>query len=137
MWLLKNYKLVGCGIGLMIAFGFGWHVRGLISDGQIVSAVNRQIEQCNKDKQITWEADRAYQEKITTLSNRVAALKRVSTKCVPVTGTASGINAETRAGLPNSYGITSDTLIDYAADAEKQRQQLISLQEFVREVYKR
>lgn len=112
----------------------------MIAHEEIAIALESQqktlIAKCEADKELTRKASEEYEIKISTLSNRVATLKRVqSTKCVPVTNSTSTANDTASAGLSKPHGITASKLIDYGADAEKTRQQLISLQDFVGNVW--
>ena len=140
--ILNNIKSIGYGLAVAALFTSGVWVGVQISHNKLERALKAQSEaliaQCNTDKQLTSEVSKEYENKISTLSNRVAALKRLSaTKCVSVTSPARIADGSTADGLPNVDGIPADTLIDYAGEAEKQRQQLISLQEFVGRVWKR
>lgn len=137
---LSNLKLIACGFAVLVVFGSGWWVRGIIARQEIALALESQqktlIAKCEADKEITRKASEEYEIKISNLSSRVANLKRVqSTKCVPITNPASTINDPATSGLSKSYGVTASELIDYGSDAEKTRQQLISLQDFVRNVW--
>jgi hypothetical protein len=140
--LLSNIRTIGYGLAIAAIFSSGAWVGSKMSESHHERALKTQSEaliaQCNADKKLTSEIGKEYETKISTLSNRVMQLKRMqSTKCVPVARTASGVNGGTATGLPDANGVNPDVLIDYASDAEKQRQQLISLQEFVTKVWKR
>lgn len=138
---LHNLRLVGYGVAILAVFSSGWHVNGMRWEAKLKTALERQmielVARCEEDKEITAKAAESYENKISTLSNRVASLKRVSaTKCVPIANTASVTHGSPATGLSNANGITASELVDYAGDAEKVRQQLISLQDFVRDVWK-
>lgn len=140
MWLnllLSNIRSIGMFAAIAAAFSAGMWVEAQFAKDTLKSALSEQETalkaQCQADKELTSKVGREYETKISTLNSRVSQLKRLqSTKCVPVTSSAGIANGSAATGHANVDAINSGDLIDYAGEAEKQRQQLISLQEFVR-----
>lgn len=94
--------------------------------------------QCEKDKQITNEVSNAYQTQLTDLRQQLATVKRVQpNRCVPtIAGSASGRDATApNTQLPQPDGVYSDTLYDFAADAEQVGRQLDACQNFIHQVW--
>ncbi len=139
MWLtlLTNWKIFGMGAVIIAFFGSGVYVRGQWDESRLESKLKAQeavlIKQCDDDKQKTTEVSRAYQDKIAALNSRIAALRVRPAKCVPVAISSGGRNGEASGAKPSgAHGIDDRFLIDYAAEAEKYRLQLLSCQDFVR-----
>lgn len=146
MWslLFSNWRLVGAalaGAGVVAALALGLHrldVYRIEARHRMEMQVQQTalVAQCEADKQITQEVSHDYQTKIDALNRRLADLKRVRPSvCVPVTKPTSGHNAGTGAEPPRSHGLTSDALLDYAAEAERYRLQLIGCQDFIKKTW--
>ena len=141
--MIFNIKAVASIAAILAVFGATWYVRGMKADIDQQAALQAQkieiVAQCEADKRITSEASREYQKKISTLNNRVRELKRVlPARCVPVTSAARGLDGSASAGVTTgTQGISAEWALDLGAEAEKYRQQLISLQEFVRKAGER
>lgn len=94
--------------------------------------------QCQKDKQITEEASREYQNQLTDLRGQLATVKRVQpNRCISTpTRPASGRDgAATNAQLPHPDGVFTDDLFDFAADAEQVGRQLDACQSFIKKAW--
>lgn len=118
-------------------FAAGWQIHGLIAQKRLEMALKQQetelVKQCNADKALTERIDHEQLQKISSLSRRVTELKRVhKTECVPVARPASSNNGTTGAGHAGADAVAFESLIDYAALAEKHRIQLLGCQDFVR-----
>lgn len=142
IWLAANWRLVAYGAAFLAVFGSGWHVRGIIAEHSLESALSDQkaslIAQCDADKKITSEVSNDYQSKIQTLNNRIASLKRLRPAgCVPISSPTSGHNEAAGNLDAGTHGITAESLIEYGGDAEKYRLQLIGCQDFVNRVWSR
>jgi len=90
------------------------------------------------DKKLTEENSRAYQKQVSNLTRKLADAKRLlPSRCVvPVTGQASGGNRGATGGINARLdGVSSDALIDYAGECERYRLQVISLQDFINQVW--
>lgn len=100
-----------------------------------MNAQQKALEQsCKDDKAITTEASHDYQQKIAALTSQLAAVKRLQpSRCImPATRAAAGCHdAAGDRKLPEPNGIDTDTLYDFASEAERYRLQLIACQSFV------
>jgi hypothetical protein len=137
-----SIKSIASIAAILAVFGATWYVRGMKADIDQQAALQAQrieiVAQCEADKELTSKIGKEYEEKISSLSSRVAALKRLSARaCVSVTSPTGKPDDGTKAGHAGVDAVDSGVLIDYAAEAEKYRQQLISLQEFVRKAQSR
>lgn len=135
--ILTNLRTIGITMVIIACFLSGMWVEKQIGKERLKSALQEQeaalVAKCEADKEYTKKIGKEYEAKISTLSNRVASLKRMSaTKCVSISGSAGKPDGSAATGLPDVDGIPASELIDLAAAAEKQRNQLISLQDFVR-----
>ena len=142
IWVLANWRLVAYGVAFLAVFGGGWHVKGIIAEHSLESALSDQktsmIAQCDADKKLTSEVSNDYQSKIEALNNRISSLKRLRPAgCVPVTNSASGYHAPTGSFDAGAHGVTFESLIEYSGDAEKYRLQLIGCQDFINRVWNR
>lgn len=91
--------------------------------------------QCAADKAITQEVSHDYQARLAALADQLARARRLRNTCVvPTTPPTRGRDAAPLAGEPirPHVGVPADALLDYAAEAERYRLQLLSCQEFVR-----
>lgn len=135
--LLANGRLWLFGIGAISIFSAGVYVTHQWDRGALESALKDQqtalIAQCDKDKKITEDVSHDYETQISNLSTRVTALKLRSKTCVPITGSATRLDGSAGATINGGQNaVDSDTLIDYAALAEKYRLQVIGLQNFIK-----
>lgn len=137
MWILSNLKTILAVIAALILAYF-LHTVSL-------NAVKRQNEAdlkaqrellvatCQKSQQVTQEASNALQSKLKDINARHAdaiskLLKHEAGKCVYSADPSGGYDAGT--GSDGLYNATR--IIDLGAAAERQTQQLISCQAFVR-----
>lgn len=135
--LLANRKMISYLAAFLAGLSLGWYIHSRIAESMLKSALASQqealVKQCEDDKKITTEVSREYQNKIADLNSRVAALRMRPAKCLPVTKPAAGYDGKTSGTEPiRPHGVDAGFLIDYAAEAEKYRLQLIACQEFVR-----
>lgn len=105
----------------------------------LLEQASQMQAQCDKEKSITKEVSRDYQNKTAALTRRLSELKRLRpSRCVPLlaAGTAAGRAPEAGA-IPagQNGGVTSDALYDFAGDAEKYRLQLIGCQDFIDKIW--
>ena len=146
MFLLKYWKLLasaGAGVALTALVSWTLHTLDVkrieANNLKAIENVTVQLqEQCAKDKALTSEVSNGYQVKIASLNRELARLKRLRDPvCIPViTGPASGRDASTTGGeLSNPHGIMDNALLDFAAEAEQYRLQLISCQDFIRKTW--
>lgn len=135
--LLANRKLISYIAAFLAGASLGWYVHTRIAESTLKSALASQqealVKQCEDSKKITEEVSREYQNKIAALNSRVADLRMRPAKCLPVTKPTAGHDGKTNgAESIRPHGVDAGFLIDYAAEAEKYRLQLIACQEFVR-----
>lgn len=141
IWLLANWKKILLGIALVILvsiIAFTWStIAGWKADSKQLSicttSLQAQIDAAIKQKE---QAD-DYFKQLDGVNRELARVKRVRpTKCIcPKTSATGSCAARTGADdqLHRAHGVTSDALYDFAADAERVRQQLLSCQRWVRE----
>lgn len=127
-----------------------WRVDSLRLDWQkeIVAKLQDQEKrlraECAVEKAITQEASSEYQAKIADLSKRVATVKRMynNAKCVQITAdpasrhNASSIGGELARQSLEGTRIPAGQLIDFLAEGERYRIQLMSCQGFITKVWK-
>lgn len=147
VWLLKNWKLVASASGgVILTAALAWFLHDLS-----VSAIERDHlaaldtlkttleRQCHDEKALTTEVSNGLQKKIASLNSELARLKRVRERavCVPVpTEPSPGHDAAASAGEPpRPHGVMDTALLDFAAEAERYRLQLIACQEFVKKTW--
>lgn len=136
--LLKYRQAILAGV-LVSALAFGLHRL----DVYRIEALHRQQlanqkaeldAQCAADKALTKEVSRDYQTRLASLADQLARARRVRNTCVvPTTQPTDGRDAAPGAGEPvrPHVGVPADALLDYAAEAERYRLQLLSCQEFI------
>jgi hypothetical protein len=94
----------------------------MIAQMQEIIAENEKNRQLSED----------YYDKLETIDRELASIKRVRpAKCIcPVSSAAPTCNAGTGAAgeFPKEDGITTESLYNFAADAERVRQQLLACQ---------
>lgn len=134
---MPGLSWIQIGGGAVAAFLLSWLLHTVDVDrlernfkNDMAKQIAADVLQCNIDKQITREANDALQKDHDIIANRLAALKLQRPKtCVPVTSKAQ-LSAD-RPEYAGSYGITSDALREYAADAEGYRSALITCDKFL------
>lgn len=130
---------------ILSALGFliiAWVVLGWRDDSKQLSITNEQLAICRatiaeNEKQIEKEKEQAneYYEKLDAVERDYnAATKRLrETRCIcPVSKPSSACNAQasTTGELHKENGITTESLFDFARDAERVRQQLLACQKW-------
>lgn len=112
------------------------------ADARHAKALETQKEtlngECQKDKHLTEETSRAYQNQLSDLRSQLATVKRVQpNRCVPtITRAASGRDdATANPQLPYPHGVFTDDLYDFAADAEQIGRQLDACQGFIQKTW--
>lgn len=91
-------------------------------------------EQCRKDKAITTETSHDYQQTLSNLTDQLAALKRLQpSRCVMPAASAAPRCHDAAGGGKSAEqnGVDTDTLYDFAGEAERYRLQLIACQSFI------
>lgn len=131
-------KIISGIVLLAVLVSGGLYIRVLLADLAAVK-LERDTAQatskaCQDDQKLTEGISNDYQTKIRSLNRQLAGLKRVrdNPNCAPVADTASGRDAKAGAGQPSGQnGIRAEWLLDYAAEAEQYRLQLIACQDFI------
>lgn len=93
------------------------------------------LRQCEQDQDLTYEVSDEYQKNIAALERRVADLKRLrQPQCIVPRSEGTGGPDAATAGTVHAgqNGISTGYLLDFAAEAEGYRQQVIGLQNFIR-----
>jgi len=97
------------------------------------------IEQCEKDKKLTTEVSRDYQNNIANLNRKLADAKRMRASaetCVSITGTTGGRDAAKEdTGLRGTHGVAAESLFDFSGDAEQVGLQLDACQAFIKKTW--
>lgn len=95
-----------------------------------LAGVKSALSSCQTNQTLTKEANDALQKERDTIAGRLARAKRVQqSRCVPVSNASN--TQPTRAEHAGSNGISSDWLLDYAAQCETYRSERIILEKFV------
>lgn len=137
---LLKYRQALLGGVLVAVLAFGLHRldtswREVRHAKALENAKTEAAEQCAADKLVTQEVSRGYQTRLAVLNDQLARARRVRNTCVvPSTAQpADGRDAATGAGEPvrPHVGVATDALLDFAAEAEQYRLQLLSCQDFV------
>lgn len=136
--------LVGGGTFVLTAL-LGWFLHSAdvarleLQQELALQTQEKQLKEiCTADKAITTETSNAYQKQIADLGAQLADIKRLRpSRCVmPAAGTAARCDAAAGAGKPAEQdGIDTDTLYDFAGEAEQYRLQLIACQNFVKRTW--
>lgn len=138
---LLNFKgmAIACAASLLIgAAGGGWLMHRLDALAKIEAVNTARDEErkaCADNQKVTEDTDHELQGKLTDLQRRhAAALRRLRESCVPaVTVTTGGANGTAGGnGLPAANRIDARDLVDLAAAADRNTEQLISCQNFLR-----
>lgn len=147
--ILENGKFIlAVGVTALVVglTGYGLHSWAMSrAEARQVAALNHQkdtlVGECQKDKQTTEETSHELQNQLSDVLGQLDRAKRLRTnRIVPVAagGTGGHDGAAQNQELPDGDGaeITSDFLLDFAADAEQVGRQLDSCQGFIRRVWK-
>ena len=100
-----------------------------------------QYTQCLSDQRLTQEVSNAHEEKISHLNVQLRDAKRLlnnTPACVPVASAACQCDVPTPERKPSGQnGLRSEWLLDFAAEGEQYRLQLISCQDFIKKTWER
>ncbi len=131
IWLLKNWQGALAAFILSYALHYasvayleGKHEKALSDQKTALNA------QCDKDKATTKEAQDALQRNYDSIAARLARIKRVQpARCVPVPRTPN--DSGSGDGYVGAHGISSEFLLDFAAECEGYRSTVIVLDKFI------
>lgn len=137
-------KLV-LGVCTAVVLFCGWmYIKYLRSEIKILTNERNVAEQgwkqCKADQKITSEVSNDLQGKLSALDKQYRDLKRVhnNATCVPTPRAPSGRDAAPGSGeYAGSHGIMAGDLIDFAAEGEHYRLQLISCHNFINKTWNR
>lgn len=142
MWFITNWKLLA---GAIPAFVLAYFLHSLDVDRinnrareQLINQVKFDNAQCEKDKQITKETADDLQQKNATLQHDLVAakLRRPAHCVVPSTNSTGGINGSGGAANAATYGLSSEWLLDFAAEGNGYQNQVTAWQEFWAKIQK-
>lgn len=144
MWtfILKNWKIgVGFAAGIIVAGTYhniaSWlaeqaHERELVAQREEI------VSKYEKANETSGRIANEYEQQITDLNRKLSSLRVQRNRCIPVrvADTTSGNDATSPTGKSiGGNGTDSATLYEYAGRAEKYRIQLVSCQNFIKEVW--
>lgn len=130
-------------IAFLLGAGGAWYVKGKVDsvaqERALAAEETKLVTQCDQDKAITAGVSHDLQIKATALAAQLDADKRVyaaPTACMYVAQPSGSGNAPSATAKPvKPNGINPQTLLNYAARAEKYRLQLIACQGFVTQTW--
>lgn len=132
-WWLTT--LIGAISATIVSFFVGyWYVGHLKAEqaAALASQIKFDISQCQDSKNITTNADKTYEDLYNAASLELNRLRSQPATCVHVTKSTSSGHATHKPNKPhNSDGISSQSLYDYAGQAETDRIKVITLQQFI------
>lgn len=142
----KFYLYLGIGIVLL---GIAWKINHAFIEASkvpslesTISALNNQIieerERVKKNQQLTETISQTYETNLSKLDSDIKRLRSRAAQCYALSSAAetNRNNAASLTGIPPSAnGISSDWLIDFAADSEKDRLKVLGLQSFINKIY--
>jgi len=137
-WVLRNRGLVGLILVALAAAGLWFYIKALQEDRDTYKAerdaAQASLSQCVENQKISYEVSNEYQKALTSLNDKLAALKRVrGARCVVPSNPSSRSNAGAKQGLhAGEDGLSTDWLYDFSAECERYRLQVIGLQSYVR-----
>lgn len=131
--------LITGGLGIFL---HNWDVSRLESRQE--KALTEQAEnlnkQCTDDKKTVENNNATLENDLSNYRSQLGALKRVRKPTCVVMPSTRATNGSPASGstteLPRQDGVTSESLLDLAGDAESVRLQLRSCQDFVNQVWK-
>lgn len=138
---IAKYWQIGVGALLMAILAFGLHscdVKRIddMNKDALAKQVMQDQTQCDEQKKLTQEVSNDYEKKIAALNSRHAAdisKLRVNNTCAIVAVPTSGYNASSGAnGLSRNVGIQAWDIIDSAAACDKNTEQLMACQAFIK-----
>lgn len=140
MWFLANWKLLAITGAFLASFSAGWYVRAEIAESRQERALAAQekalIEECTRQQKLTQEVSDAYQKRLSATTTRyndaVRQLRASSGNALP----AGAAGRHDAAASGERFYWTDEAVaraaLDLAATADRQTQQLLACQDFVR-----
>jgi len=141
LFLLSNWKLIACGVAglvLLALVTFAWQTIGgwKADSGQLASckeSLQVQTDAIEKDKELANE----YLKNLRGVNAELARVKRLRpVRCIcPKADTSRACDGRTSTDnqLHQEDGITTESLYDFAGDAERVRVQLVACQKWAGE----
>ena len=140
MWILANIKLIAYGAAVLSIFSSGWYVHSQIAETRLKNALAAQEaalhEDCTKQQKLAQGVSDAYQKKLSATTARyndaLRQLRSSNGNALP-TGAASRSDAAT--STERLYWTDENVAraaLDLAATADRQTQQLLACQDFIR-----
>jgi len=107
----------------------GWHEKSKRVD-IAESALSNAIAKCEADKKLTLEANDALQRDKDAIARKLANSKwMLKAQCVPIARTP--VTSDSRPEYAGSDGLSTEWLLDYAAQCELYRSSVIVAQKFL------
>lgn len=105
----------------------GWHERAVRVPAELTAQMNTDQANCEKAQQVTKDANDALQKDHDSIAAKLRSLKlqHNSTVVVPVTSGANLSGRGNQHAGQNGNALSTDTLRDYAAEAEQYRSQFV------------
>jgi hypothetical protein len=122
--LIKHWRFIGSAV---VLGAFALWVGHIKYKAELYDTAKIELETCQSTAVKTKEANDVLQKSRDVIANRLAAAKRVQSSCVHIKPNAQSSGAE-HAG---SNGISSEWLLEYAAQCETYRSERIVLEEFL------
>ncbi len=103
-----------------------------------IDMANASLERQQKNQQIVTEVSKSYENRLSNLNSRLAAIRLRPSRCiVPIpTAAARPDGSAATAPGPGSVGITSESLLNFEGDCHREVFKLMSLQDFINRVSK-
>lgn len=126
LWALKNWKELTIAL---IVLAITLQVNHWREKANQLDKVKAELSSCELGKKTTKEANDALQKDRDVIAARLANSKRMYSSCVSVSSTAN--SAPGGKQYARQDGLSTDWLLEYAAECETYRSQRIRLEEFL------
>jgi hypothetical protein len=133
------FRLSLCGVGLLTVLGGYIYIQSIVHDNEVLKKESRQnlkaYVACAQNQKHITEKENEWQKKLASTNDRVLDLsKRLRDNATVCVSPSPGGTYAAASGneLPSQVGISARTIIEEAAACDRNTQQLITLQEFLR-----
>jgi hypothetical protein len=138
IFLLKNWKLLLSGIGILSILGGFLYFKHLINENESLRNSSRQnmeaYVKCYQNQKLIAEKDDAWQKKLAHTNARNADLvKRLSNNATVCVSPGVSYADSTGNEISGQVGIEARTIIDEASACDRNTDQLIELINFIKE----
>lgn len=132
--LIKMALILG-GVSALIIAGEALYIKYLLTENEKIEwqlgVSNENYDKCTADSKEAYEVSDEYQKKLRALNSQLAGYRGVREQpaCVPVPDAPGGRDAAPGDGQPvRPHGVSAGWLLDFAAEGERYRLQLIACQ---------